>query len=105
MPWHPLQLIGLLFIALLVFGPKKLIEMGTSFGKAFREFREATKDMHWSNLMSTEERAAPPSSPYSTAGKILHTQQATAPATPPSASVVEGSIEEREEGSVGQADR
>ena len=50
---HWLEIVGLLFVALLVFGPKKMIEMGSSFGKAFREFREATKEMNWSHLMST----------------------------------------------------
>ncbi len=31
-------------IALLIFGPKKLPEIGTSLGKAIRGFQDATKD-------------------------------------------------------------
>ena len=61
LPWYDLAV--LLVLALLIFGPKKLMEMGSSFGKAFREFREATKEMNWSNLMSTgstEEPTRPP---------------------------------------------
>lgn len=34
----------ILVIALLVFGPKKLPEIGRSFGKAIRGFQEASKD-------------------------------------------------------------
>jgi TatA/E family protein of Tat protein translocase len=48
-------MILLLGVALLVFGPKRMIEMGSSFGKAFREFREATKEMSWSALTGAEE--------------------------------------------------
>jgi sec-independent protein translocase protein TatA len=34
----------ILVIALLVFGPKKLPEIGRSFGKAIRGFQEASKE-------------------------------------------------------------
>jgi sec-independent protein translocase protein TatA len=38
-------LILILIVALLVFGPSKLPELGRAFGKTFREFRNATKDL------------------------------------------------------------
>lgn len=38
------ELILILIIALVIFGPSKLPEMGASIGKAIREFRNATKD-------------------------------------------------------------
>ena len=38
------ELILILIIALVVFGPSKLPEMGASVGKALREFRNATRD-------------------------------------------------------------
>ena len=38
------ELILILVIALVVFGPSKLPEMGASVGKAIREFRNATKE-------------------------------------------------------------
>lgn len=38
------ELILILIIALVVFGPSKLPEMGASVGKALREFRNATKE-------------------------------------------------------------
>lgn len=60
---HWLQILLLLGLALLIFGPKRMIEMGSSFGKAFRDFREATKDISWSNLLSGEEQPAPRHAP------------------------------------------
>lgn len=38
----PVHLIVVLGIALLVFGPKRLPELGAGLGKSIREFREAT---------------------------------------------------------------
>lgn len=38
----PVHLIIVLGIALLVFGPKRLPELGAGLGKSLREFREAT---------------------------------------------------------------
>jgi len=56
---HWLQIIGLLMLALLVFGPKRMVEMGSALGKAFRDFRESTKDISWSNLLSGTKQPAP----------------------------------------------
>lgn len=41
----PQELIFILFIALLIFGPKKLPELGKSLGKAIREFKKATTEI------------------------------------------------------------
>jgi sec-independent protein translocase protein TatA len=41
----PVHLIIVLGIALLVFGPKRLPELGAGLGKSLREFREATSGM------------------------------------------------------------
>jgi len=38
-PWHILIVV---LVALLLFGPNKLPELGRSFGKMFREFKNAT---------------------------------------------------------------
>jgi sec-independent protein translocase protein TatA len=38
-PWH---IILIALVALLLFGPNKLPELGRGFGKMFREFKEAT---------------------------------------------------------------
>lgn len=38
------ELILILVIALVIFGPSKLPEMGSAAGKAIREFRRSTQD-------------------------------------------------------------
>jgi sec-independent protein translocase protein TatA len=39
------ELLLVLGLALVVFGPKKLPEIGKSFGRGLREFKEATKEV------------------------------------------------------------
>jgi sec-independent protein translocase protein TatA len=41
----PTELMVILVLALIVFGPKKLPEMGRSIGKGLREFRSAQADI------------------------------------------------------------
>ncbi|MDB5084934.1 MAG: primosome subunit DnaD [Bacilli bacterium] len=47
-------LILLLVLALIVFGPSKLPEIGKAFGKSLREFKDATRD-----IVSDPEPAKP----------------------------------------------
>ena len=82
------ELIAIFVLALLLFGPKKLPELGRALGKSFAEFRRATTD-----LKSTFEReiaeadrpavapqppsdtvARPPAEPVSTNGKKVGTE-------------------------------
>jgi len=51
---HIPEILGLLLLALLILGPKRMIEMGSSFGKMFREFRDAAREMSWSNLINEQ---------------------------------------------------
>ncbi len=39
------EIIGILAVALLVFGPKKLPELGKSLGQGIREFKKSTQDV------------------------------------------------------------
>jgi sec-independent protein translocase protein TatA len=48
-PWH---FILIAVVALLLFGPNKLPELGRGFGKMFREFKDAT------NMHSSDESSA-----------------------------------------------
>lgn len=48
--FSPLHLVIVLVIALLIFGPKRLPELGQGLGKSIREFRNAT-----SGLTGTED--------------------------------------------------
>lgn len=41
-PW---EIVVVLLVALIVFGPSRLPEMGKAMGKAIREFRRATADL------------------------------------------------------------
>ena len=41
----PMELILILVVALMVFGPRRLPEIGAALGKAIREFREMSEDM------------------------------------------------------------
>lgn len=50
----PLEIMMALGIALLIFGPAKLPEIGKSFGRGIREFRTATKEITQSVTEATE---------------------------------------------------
>jgi sec-independent protein translocase protein TatA len=57
-PW---ELILILVIALIIFGPGKLPEVGKALGKGFREFRSATKEVvDQVNAEATKEEETPP---------------------------------------------
>ena len=66
------ELLIIFVIALLVFGPKKLPELGKSLGKGLREFKKATDDLksNW------EEQVREVEDPIKEAAKdIEHTGQ------------------------------
>jgi sec-independent protein translocase protein TatA len=43
--FHPIELIAILIVALLVFGPKRLPEMGASIGKSIKEFQKGMREL------------------------------------------------------------
>jgi sec-independent protein translocase protein TatA len=43
--FHPFELIIILVVALLIFGPKRLPEMGSSIGKGIKEFRKGMSEL------------------------------------------------------------
>ena len=43
--FHGLDLIVILVIALLIFGPKKLPEMGSAIGKSIKEFQKGMREL------------------------------------------------------------
>ncbi len=49
------ELILILILALIIFGPKKLPEMGKALGSSIREFRNATRQLS-SELNEEEEK-------------------------------------------------
>ena len=42
--FHPIDLLGILVVALLIFGPKKLPEMGAAIGKSITSFKKGIKE-------------------------------------------------------------
>ena len=44
---HLPELLGLLVLGLLIFGPKRMIEAGSQLGRMLRETQAALKDMDW----------------------------------------------------------
>jgi Sec-independent protein translocase protein TatA len=42
-------------VALVILGPKRMIDIGSALGRALRELREATKDLNWRSLLDSGE--------------------------------------------------
>ncbi len=59
LPIGPLELLLILAIALLILGPGKLPEVGSSMGKTIREFRKASSDLQDAADLSPRPPAAP----------------------------------------------
>ena len=60
------ELIIILLVVLVVFGPKKLPEMGRSLGKAIREFKSAGKDLQQEISSYPDNDVTPSEQPNST---------------------------------------
>ena len=60
----PMHLLLIFFVALLLFGPKKLPELGKGIGEGFRALKEGMKDK------SAEPPATPPSTPTSSSTDV-----------------------------------
>ena len=66
------ELLILLLVILLVFGPKRLPEMGRSLGKGMREFKNSiTRDDHQPELTTATAVEEPVRAPASTSKREL----------------------------------
>ncbi|HLE44078.1 MAG TPA: twin-arginine translocase TatA/TatE family subunit [Methylomirabilota bacterium] len=77
------ELLVLMVIALLVFGPDKLPELGRRLGRAMREFRRASDEFRSTietNLNLHEESILPPSAPAAPSATATADGLASAPA-------------------------
>ena len=59
--FHPLELVIILAILLLVFGPKRLPEMGSAIGKSIKEFRKGISELSSPKDEHEEEKQLSPS--------------------------------------------
>jgi sec-independent protein translocase protein TatA len=57
--FHGLDLVVILVIALLIFGPKKLPEMGAAIGKSIKEFRKGMNELTSPKDEHVEENQLP----------------------------------------------
>ena len=73
---HWWDLLGLVALGLIIFGPKRLPEMGASLGKTIREFQKSMREV------------TDPESPSSIPPSVVQTAQPVASA-PQTASVIE----------------
>ena len=63
---QPIHIIIILIVALLIFGPSRLPELGRSLGKGLNEFRRGTREMtqgFTDEITKTEEKNSAPPSP------------------------------------------
>jgi sec-independent protein translocase protein TatA len=90
--FHAWDLLIVLLIALVIFGPRKLPEIGGAIGKSIREFQKATKEMG-----EPVKKTEPPSldAPPSASGRSALLTQAPHNA-PPSATSTEPADREGE---------
>jgi sec-independent protein translocase protein TatA len=88
----PLEIIILLVIVLVIFGPKRLPELGRGIGKGMREFKDSVtgkdddqKELEASNTVQTSSQASAPPEPVARAHQEPPPAAAAAPAPPPQA--------------------
>ena len=97
------ELIFILVLALLIFGPKKLPEVGRTLGRGMAEFRKASNDLKRTiNVeLALDEQPPPPIQPYrpnSQLDALRAPRRADgSPATAPGVSAPEPSEESRED--------
>jgi sec-independent protein translocase protein TatA len=58
---HIPELVILLVVALVIFGPKRLPEIGGAMGKGIKEFKKGTQELH--DDSANQKLTTPPSTP------------------------------------------
>jgi sec-independent protein translocase protein TatA len=79
----PLELILILVVALLVFGPKRLPEVGRSVGKGLREFRRASTELRDEFERAGSLEDAAPETPAASSAPTGPTPSAQSPSPDP----------------------
>lgn len=76
-----MELLIILLVVLLIFGPRRLPEMAKGLGQSVREFRKGIKDMG-KDLEEEVNATAPKAAPVSTASTAAAGSAPTAESTP-----------------------
>jgi TatA/E family protein of Tat protein translocase len=66
----PLELVAILVVALLIFGPAKLPELARTLGRGLAEFRRASTELRQSLTLPPEEQPAKPAPPQGPADQM-----------------------------------
>jgi sec-independent protein translocase protein TatA len=74
MHFSPLQLILVLVIVILLFGTKKLRNMGGDLGEAFKNFRKAVKDGDETETPKVDQPASPQVPHQEQAGRVIDSE-------------------------------
>ncbi len=85
----PAELIVILIVALVVFGPRKLPELGKSLGAGLREFRKSTQGLKDELDVGLNDRSAQ-AAPTQTIHATVPAQPVSAAAVTPQAQPAEG---------------
>ncbi len=80
--FQPLHLIIILAIALIIFGPGKLPELGAGLGKSIREFKKAMKDANKDIDVTPEPKEKPKEIPSPTTMEQKQETASKEPAEP-----------------------
>ncbi|GGL70335.1 Sec-independent protein translocase protein TatA [Deinococcus aerolatus] len=88
----PAELIVILIVALVVFGPRKLPELGKSLGAGLREFRKSTQGLKDELDVGLNDRSAQ-AAPTQTIHATVPAQPVSAAAVTPQTQPAEGGTE------------
>ena len=77
---HFPELVMVLILGLIIFGPKRLPEVGEGLGKSLREFRKATNELH-DSIKTDGTEALPPEQPHYTASDYTASDYVARPRT------------------------
>ena len=61
--FQPMHLLLILFIALLLFGPSKLSELGKGLGQGIKNFKDAVNDGKQDQAAAAPKKDTPPQAP------------------------------------------
>jgi sec-independent protein translocase protein TatA len=81
---QPIHIVVIVVVALLIFGPRKLPEMGRSIGKAINEFRNGTRDITDTLSREINQPSDAPEVNTPSAGPVYPAPAASVPYTTPS---------------------